>query len=154
MRSAFTSRFCSSKTDTLYRNAPIDKSRLPVVHCAAGTNGVAISHRNGFETAARTVRYRNEQRAEEIPLPSVFPVWDFRHFSFTHAGCPYLSRYDEAGRHEKTGGANGFNFVPNRYQIAAFGCFGPSLFTLRFLPRRQQLPEFHRLFLQHCPLFD
>ena len=154
MRSAFTSRFCSSKTDTLYRNAPIDKSRLPVVHCAAGTNGVAISHRNGFETAARTVRYRNEQRAEEIPLPSVFPVWDFRHFSFPHAGRPYLSWYDEAGRHEKTGGANGFNFVPNRYQIAAFGCFGPSLFTLRFLPRRQQLPEFHRLFLQHCPLFD
>ena len=46
--------------------------RLPVVHCAAGTNGVAISHRNGFETAARTAWYRNEQGAEEIPLPSVF----------------------------------------------------------------------------------
>lgn len=65
--------------------------RLLAVHCAVGTNGVAISHRNGFETAARPVWYRNEQRAEEIPLPSVFPVWDFRHFSFPHAGHPYLS---------------------------------------------------------------
>ena len=91
--------------------------RLLAVHCAAGTNGVVISHRNGFETAARTVWYRNEQGAEEIPLPSVFPVWDFRHFSFPHAGRPYLSWYDEAGRHEKTGGANGFNFVPGWHEV-------------------------------------
>ena len=34
--------------------------RLLVVHCAAGTNGVAISHRTGFETAARPVWYGNE----------------------------------------------------------------------------------------------
>lgn len=34
--------------------------RLLVVHCAAGTNGVAISHRTGFETAARTVWYGEE----------------------------------------------------------------------------------------------
>ena len=31
--------------------------RLLVVHCAAGTDGVAISHRTGFETAARPVWY-------------------------------------------------------------------------------------------------
>lgn len=31
--------------------------RLLVVHCASGTNGVAISHRTGFETAARPVWY-------------------------------------------------------------------------------------------------
>lgn len=34
--------------------------RLLVVHCAAGTNGVAISHRTGFETAARPVWYGDE----------------------------------------------------------------------------------------------
>lgn len=34
--------------------------RLLVVHCAAGTDGVAISHRTGFETAARPVWYGNE----------------------------------------------------------------------------------------------
>jgi len=34
--------------------------RLLVVHCASGTNGVAISHRTGFETAARPVWYRDE----------------------------------------------------------------------------------------------
>ena len=34
--------------------------RLLVVHCAAGTDGVAISHRTGFETAARPVRYTDE----------------------------------------------------------------------------------------------
>ena len=34
--------------------------RLLVVHCAAGTNGVAISRRTGFETAARPVWYREE----------------------------------------------------------------------------------------------
>ena len=34
--------------------------RLLVVHCAAGTGGVAISHRTGFETAARPVWYGNE----------------------------------------------------------------------------------------------
>ena len=36
--------------------------RLLVVHCASGTGGVAISHRTGFETAARPVWYggRNE----------------------------------------------------------------------------------------------
>ena len=34
--------------------------RLLVVHCAAGTNGVAISHRTGFETAARPVWYEDE----------------------------------------------------------------------------------------------
>ena len=34
--------------------------RLLVVHCAAGTDGVAISHRTGFETAARPVWYEDE----------------------------------------------------------------------------------------------
>ena len=34
--------------------------RLLVVHCAAGTDGVAISHRDGFETAARPVWYTDE----------------------------------------------------------------------------------------------
>ena len=34
--------------------------RLLVVHCAAGTGGVAISHRTGFETAARPVWYTDE----------------------------------------------------------------------------------------------
>lgn len=34
--------------------------RLSVVHCASGTGGVAISHRTGFETAARPVWYGNE----------------------------------------------------------------------------------------------
>lgn len=34
--------------------------RLLVVHCAAGTDGVAISHRTGFETAARPVWYQEE----------------------------------------------------------------------------------------------
>lgn len=34
--------------------------RLLVVHCASGTGGVAISHRDGFETAARPVWYGNE----------------------------------------------------------------------------------------------
>lgn len=34
--------------------------RLLVVHCASGTNGVAISHRTGFETAARPVWYTDE----------------------------------------------------------------------------------------------
>lgn len=34
--------------------------RLLVVHCASGTNGVAISHRTGFETAARPVWYADE----------------------------------------------------------------------------------------------
>ncbi len=34
--------------------------RLLVVHCAAGTDGVAISHRDGFETAARPVWYEDE----------------------------------------------------------------------------------------------
>lgn len=34
--------------------------RLLVVHCAASTDGVAISHRTGFETAARPVWYGDE----------------------------------------------------------------------------------------------
>lgn len=34
--------------------------RLLVVHCASGTGGVAISHRDGFETAARPVWYGDE----------------------------------------------------------------------------------------------
>ena len=34
--------------------------RLLVVHCASGTDGVAISHRTGFETAARSVWYGEE----------------------------------------------------------------------------------------------
>lgn len=34
--------------------------RLLVVHCAAGTDGVAISHRTGFKTAARPVWYEKE----------------------------------------------------------------------------------------------
>lgn len=34
--------------------------RLLVVHCAAGTDGVEISHRTGFETAARPVWYTDE----------------------------------------------------------------------------------------------
>ena len=33
---------------------------LLVVHCASGTDGVAISHRTGFETAARPVWYEKE----------------------------------------------------------------------------------------------
>lgn len=36
------------------------RGRLLVVHCAAGTDGVAISHRTGFETAARPVWYEKE----------------------------------------------------------------------------------------------
>ena len=34
--------------------------RLLVVHCASGTGGVAISHRTGFEIAARPVWYEDE----------------------------------------------------------------------------------------------
>ena len=34
--------------------------RLLVVHCASGTGGVAISHRDGLETAARPVWYEKE----------------------------------------------------------------------------------------------
>lgn len=34
--------------------------RLLVVHCASGTNGVAISRRTGFETATRPVWYTDE----------------------------------------------------------------------------------------------
>ena len=34
--------------------------RLLVVHCAAGTDGVAISHRTGFKTAARPLWYEDE----------------------------------------------------------------------------------------------
>ena len=34
--------------------------RLLVVHCASGTDGVAISRRDGFETATRPVWYRDE----------------------------------------------------------------------------------------------
>lgn len=34
--------------------------RLLVVHCASGTGSVAISHRDGFETAARPVWYEKE----------------------------------------------------------------------------------------------
>lgn len=34
--------------------------RLLVVHCASGTDGVAISHRTGFETAARPMWYGDE----------------------------------------------------------------------------------------------
>ena len=34
--------------------------RLLVVHCASGTGNVAISHRTGFETAARPVWYTDE----------------------------------------------------------------------------------------------
>ena len=34
--------------------------RLLVVHCASGTDGVVISHRTGFETAARPVWYEKE----------------------------------------------------------------------------------------------
>ena len=34
--------------------------RLLVVHCASGTGGVAISHRDGFETAARPIWYTDE----------------------------------------------------------------------------------------------
>ena len=34
--------------------------RLLVVHCASGTDGVAISHRTGFEIAARPVWYTDE----------------------------------------------------------------------------------------------
>ena len=35
--------------------------RLLVVHCASGTNGVAISRRTGFETAARPVWYGEQK---------------------------------------------------------------------------------------------
>ena len=34
--------------------------RLLVVHCASSTDGVAISHRTGFETAARPMWYEKE----------------------------------------------------------------------------------------------
>ena len=34
--------------------------RLLVVHCASGTGGVAVSHRDGLETAARPVWYEKE----------------------------------------------------------------------------------------------
>ena len=34
--------------------------RLLVVHCASGTNGVAISHRTGFKTAAKPMWYGEE----------------------------------------------------------------------------------------------
>ena len=34
--------------------------RLLVVHCASGTGGVAVAHRDGFETAARPVWYEKE----------------------------------------------------------------------------------------------
>ena len=46
------------------------------------------------------------------------------------------------------------NTKQNRYQNAAFGCFALMPFYFRFLPRRQRLPEFRRLFLQHCTPFD
>lgn len=36
------------------------QGRLLVVHCAAGTGGVAISHRTGFEIAARPMWYGDE----------------------------------------------------------------------------------------------
>ena len=35
--------------------------RLLVVHCASGTGGVAISHRTGFETAARPMWYEGQK---------------------------------------------------------------------------------------------
>ena len=35
--------------------------RLLVVHCASGTGGVAISHRDGFETAARPMWYEGQK---------------------------------------------------------------------------------------------
>ncbi len=35
--------------------------RLLVVHCASGTGGVAISHRDGFETATRPVWYEGQK---------------------------------------------------------------------------------------------
>ena len=38
---------------------------------------------------------------------------------------------------------------------AAFGCFVlMPFYDIVFLQRRQQLPEFRRLFLQHCTPFD
>ena len=46
--------------------------RLLVVHCAAGADGVAISHRTGFETAARPVWYGEELRAEDFLCPLFF----------------------------------------------------------------------------------
>ena len=42
------------------RRRPRLAGRLLVVHCAAGTDGVVISHRTGFETAARPVWYTDE----------------------------------------------------------------------------------------------
>mgnify|MGYP002524441303 CR=1 FL=1 len=41
--------------------------RLLVVHCAAGTDGVAISHRTGFETAARPMWYTDKRPAHNAP---------------------------------------------------------------------------------------
>lgn len=57
--------------------------RLLVVHCASGTGGVAISHRTGFETAARPMWYGEEWRAEEVPLPCFFHAlkWPLHHFA-------------------------------------------------------------------------
>ena len=46
------------------------------------------------------------------------------------------------------------NMKQNGYQNAAFGCFGLMPLHSVFLPQRQQLPEFRRLFLQHCTPFD
>ena len=49
---------CSGFVDWAFYNASRDwLDRLLVVHCAAGTDGVAISHRTGFKTAARPVWY-------------------------------------------------------------------------------------------------
>ena len=42
--------------------------RLLVVHCAAGMDGVAISHRTGFETAARLVWYEKESWKMDVQL--------------------------------------------------------------------------------------
>ena len=46
------------------------------------------------------------------------------------------------------------NMKQNGYQNAAFGCFGLMPLHSVFLPQRQQLPEFRRLFLQHRTSFD
>ena len=47
------------------------------------------------------------------------------------------------------------NMKQNGYQNAAFGCFVlMPFYDIVFLQRRQQLPEFRRLFLQHCTPFD
>lgn len=44
----------------LREDRDLKQADVAVVHCASGTDGVAISHRTGFETAARPMWYGDE----------------------------------------------------------------------------------------------